>query len=259
MLKKSLSQNLIKDKNLLRKIVHSANITKEDVVVEIGAGHGDLTAQIAEKAGYLFTIELDSSFAQYLDQIENKYNNVKVIYGDCLKIPLAQFRKEKNIKIVANIPYKITGPIIFKILSERSIVDSAFLTVQKEIAQRIVSNSHCKTYGAPSVDCQIFADVKVLFYIKARVFIPPPKVDSALLSIVFKENEKETDDELIDFIRNCFQNKRKQLKNSLIKRYGEQKTDALYESMGFPYYVRAEEIEPYQFKEIYYFLKDVEN
>jgi len=259
MLKKSLSQNLIKDKNLLRKIVSSANITKEDVVVEIGAGHGDLTAQIAEKAGLLYAIELDNSFVQYLDIIENKHSNVKIIYGDCLKIPLAQFKKEKNLKIVANIPYKITGPIIFKILSERSVVDCAFLTVQKEIAQRIASNSHCKTYGAPSANCQIFADVKVLFHIKSRVFIPPPKVDSALLSIIFKENEKKTDDELIDFVRKCFQNKRKQLKHSLIKRYGEQKTDALYESMGFEYCVRAEEIEPYQFKEMYYFIKNMEN
>jgi 16S rRNA (adenine1518-N6/adenine1519-N6)-dimethyltransferase len=259
MLKKSLSQNLIKDKNLLRKIVHSANITKEDIVVEIGAGQGDLSAQIAEKSGFLYTIELDTSFAGYLDLIEKQYSNVKVIYGDCLKIPLAQFRKEKNLKIVANIPYKITGPIIFKILRERSVVDSAFLTVQKEIAQRIVSNSHCKTYGAPSVNCQIFADVKMLFLIKSGMFIPPPKVDSALLSVIFKEGEKENDDEMIEFVRNCFQNKRKQLKNSFIKRYGEQKTEALYAFMGFPYYVRAEEIEPSQFKEMYYFLKDADN
>jgi 16S rRNA (adenine1518-N6/adenine1519-N6)-dimethyltransferase len=259
MLKKSLSQNLIKDKNLLRKIVHSANITKEDTVVEIGAGHGDLTAQIAEKAGFLYTIELDASFAEHLDLIEEKYGNVKVIYGDCLKIPLAKFRKEKNLKIVANIPYKITGPIIFKILAERSVVDSAFLTVQKEIAQRIVSKSHCKTYGAPSANCQIFADVKMLFLIKSGMFIPPPKVDSALLSFVFKEKEKENDDDLIEFVRNCFQNKRKQLKHSFINRYGEQKTEALYASMGFPYCVRAEEIEPPQFKEMYYFLKDIDS
>jgi len=258
MLNKSLSQNLIKDKNLLHKIVRSANITKDDVVVEIGAGHGDLTAQIAEKSGFLYAIELDASFAGYLDLIEKKYSNVKIVYGDCLDIPIAQFKKEKNIKIVANIPYKITGPIIFKILSERSVVDSAYLTVQKEIAQRIASNSHCKTYGAPSVNCQIFADVKLLFLIKSRMFIPPPKVDSALLSIVFKENERETDDGLISFVRSCFQNKRKQLKHSLIKHFGKERTEALYTSMCFPYYVRAEEIEPFQFKEMYYFLKDVE-
>jgi 16S rRNA (adenine1518-N6/adenine1519-N6)-dimethyltransferase len=258
MLKKSLSQNLIKDKNLLRKIVRSANITKEDVVVEIGSGHGDLSAEIAEKTGFLYTIEIDKSFSRYLDLLEEKYSNVKVVYGDCMKIPLAQFKKEKNLKIVANIPYKITGPIIFKILSERLVIDSAFLTVQKEIAQRIASKSHCKSYGAPSVDCQIFADVKVLFHIKPRAFIPPPKVDSALLSIIFKEDEKETDDELIDFVRLCFQHKRKQLKHSLLKHHGEQNTEDLYEKMGFSYFIRAEEIEPYQFKEMYYFLKNVE-
>lgn len=259
MLKKSLSQNLIKDKNLLRKIVNSANITNDDIVVEIGAGHGDLTAQIAEKAGLLYAIELDGSFAEHLDLIEQRYSNVRVIYGDCLQIPLAQFKQEKNLKIVANIPYKITGPIIFKILRERAVVDSAFLTVQKEIAQRIVSNSHCRAYGAPSVNCQIFADVKMLFLIKSGMFIPPPKVDSALLSIIFKESEKDTDNRLIEFVRNCFQNKRKQLKHFLVGRYGEQKTEALYAYLGFPYYVRAEEIEPSQFKEMYYFLTNVEN
>ncbi len=258
MLKKSLSQNLIKDKNLLRKIVLSANITKDDVVVEIGAGHGDLTAQIAEKSGFLYTIELDSSFSKYLDVLEEKYNNIKVIYGDCLNIPLGQFKKDKNLKIVANIPYKITGPIIFKILSERSVIDSAYLTVQKEIAQRIASNSHCKTYGAPSVNCQIFADVKLLFLIKSKMFIPPPKVDSALLSIILKKSEKDSDDRLISFVRSCFQNKRKQLKHLLINNYGKEKTEALYAFMGFPYYIRAEEIEPFQFKEIYYFFKNFE-
>lgn len=257
LLKKSLSQNLIKDKNLLSKIVHSAHITEDDVVVEIGAGHGDLTEQIADKTGFLYSIEIDGSFSKYLDLIEEKHSNVKIIYGDCLKIPMAQFRKEKNLKIVANIPYKITGPIIFKILSERLYIDSVFLTVQKEMAQRIVSNSHCKTYGAPSVNCQILADVKLLFTIKSSMFIPPPKVDSALLSMIFKKTEKGNDDELIPFVRSCFQNRRKQLKQMLTKYYGRKKTEDLYGFMNFPLHVRAEEIEPHQYKTMYYFLENL--
>lgn len=253
MLKKSLSQHLIKDKNLLSKIVRVSNITKDDVVVEIGAGQGDLTGHIAEKAGLLYAIEFDASFRQYLELLEKRYNNVKVVYGDILKIPFLQFKKEKDIKIIGNIPYKITGPIIIKLLNERAVIDSAFLTMQKEIAQRIASSPCNRTYGGLSVSCQIFADVKVLFYMKPGVFIPPPKVDSALLSMVFKENEKGNDNELIGFVRSCFQNKRKQLKYTLTKHHGEGKTASLYAHMGFPYTIRAEEIEPSRFKEMYRF------
>ena len=203
----------------------------------------------------MYAVELDWSFRQYLEPLEREYDNVKVIYGDFLKIPLAQFRGEKSIKIVGNIPYKITGPIVIKILKERFAVDSAHLTMQKEIAQRIVSKPHNKEYGSLSANCQIFADVKVLTYIKPEVFIPPPKVDSALLSMVFKESEKQTDNALIDFIRNCFQNKRKHLRYPLAKQYSQDKIESLYDRMGFPYSIRAEEIDPFTFKEMYRLLE----
>ena len=250
MLKKGLSQHLIKDKNLLRKIVRLSGIGDEDVVVEVGAGHGDLTRHLAEKAKSLYAVEIDLSFKQYLEPLERELDNVRIIYGDFLKIPLAQFKENRNIKIVGNIPYKITGPIVVKILKERANLESAHLMMQKEIAQRIVSKPHKRSYGALSANCQILADVKVLMYIKPDVFIPPPKVDSALLSIMFKENEKGTDNALIDFVRNCFQNKRKHLRYPLAKQYGQEKIEYLYEEMGFPDSVRAEEIEPLKFKEM---------
>jgi 16S rRNA (adenine1518-N6/adenine1519-N6)-dimethyltransferase len=151
--------------------------------------------------------------------------------------------------------YKITGPIIIKILKERLAVDSAHLTMQKEIAQRIVSKPHNREYGSLSANCQILAEVKVLAYIKPEVFIPPPKVDSALLSIIFKESEKQTDSALIEFIRNCFQNKRKHLRYPLAKQYSQEKIEHLYGRMGFPHSVRAEEIDPYKFKEMYRLLE----
>jgi 16S rRNA (adenine1518-N6/adenine1519-N6)-dimethyltransferase len=255
MLKKGLSQHLIKDKNLLRKIVRLSGITEEDFVLEIGAGHGDLTRCIADKAKSLVTVELDRSFREYLEPLESEYAKVKVLFGDFLKIPLAQFRDERNTKIVGNIPYKITGPIIIKILKERATIVSAHLMMQKEIAQRIVSKSHSREYGSLSVNCQIFADVKVLMYIRPEVFIPPPKVDSALLFMAFRESEKATENGVIDFVRICFQNKRKHLRYPLVKQYGQEKVNRLYEMMGFPVSVRAEEIEPPSFKEMYRFLE----
>ncbi len=255
MLKKGLSQHLITDKNLLRKIVRLSGVNGDDTAVEIGAGHGDLTRCLAEKAKSLYAVELDRSFSQYLEPLEREFSNVRIVYDDFLSLPLVKFRREKKIKVVGNIPYKITGPIVVKILKERAVVESAHLLMQKEIAQRIVSKPHRKEYGSLSANCQIFADVKILTYVKPEVFIPPPKVDSALLSLVFNEGEEKTDNGLIEFVRSCFENKRKHLRYPLVRRYGQERTAYLYERMGFPHSVRAEEIEPQKFKEMYRLLE----
>ncbi|MBA4390563.1 MAG: ribosomal RNA small subunit methyltransferase A [Syntrophus sp. (in: bacteria)] len=255
MLKKSLSQNLIKDKKILRKMVALANVTEDDVVVEIGAGHGDFTRAICERAGAVFAIELDQSFKYYLEPLEEEQKNLRVIFSDILDTPLAQFAGDKKIKIMGNIPYGITGPILFKIMEERSVVHSAYLTTQKEIGQRVTSISHRRSYGAVSVNCQLVADVKVLYSLKAGVFIPPPKVDSVYFSMVFKEDALSIDSALMGFVRHCFENKRKYLKNALSKYYGEEQITTLYDAMNFAPSIRAEEIEPQTFVEMYTFLK----
>ena len=258
MLKKSLSQHLIKDKNMLNKIVRLSGINKDDVVVEIGPGHGDLTRCIAEKAGFVHAIEIDRSFKKYLDEVEKTHKNVEIIFENFLNISLSQFKTNNKIKIIGNIPYKITGPILFKAIAERAVIESAHLTVQREIAERVVSKPHKRTYGALSVNLQLLSEVKLLFILKPTVFIPPPKVDSAFLSITFKENERVVDEKLIEFVKLCFQHKRKYMKNALMKKYGADMIDALYHFMGFALSVRAEEIEPPGFKRMYSFLKEAE-
>ncbi|MCX8023266.1 MAG: 16S rRNA (adenine(1518)-N(6)/adenine(1519)-N(6))-dimethyltransferase RsmA [Syntrophorhabdaceae bacterium] len=258
MLKKGLSQHLIKDINIHRKIVRFAGLKKDDVVVEIGAGQGDLTLCLAEKAGSVYAIEYDTSFAPYLEEIEKIHPNVKVIYGDFLKITLKDFKDEKNIKLIGNIPYKITGPIIMKGIRERDVIDSMFLMVQKEIAQRVVSKPCRRTYNALSVNCQIFGKATVHFYIKPQAFIPPPKVESAFFSIKFYEEERYTEAGIIDFVKACFENKRKLLRHALTRYFGEERVEELYRWMGFPRTVRAEELEPYIFKEMFMFLREEE-
>ncbi len=251
MLKKNLSQNLIKDKKILRRMVALAEVTGEDVVVEIGTGHGDLTRAICEKAGFVHSVELDRSFRERLEMLEKEHQNLRIHFGDFLEMPLAQFARQRNIKIIGNIPYGITGPILFKIMEERSCVHSAYLTAQKEIGQRLVSVSHQRSYGALSVICQLVADVKILLNMKAGVFVPAPKVDSVYFSMVFKHSARHIDNALMEFIRQCFENKRKYLKYALSKHYEEDKIAALYDSMGFSPSVRAEEIEPEQFIQMY--------
>ncbi|HEY3275380.1 MAG TPA: 16S rRNA (adenine(1518)-N(6)/adenine(1519)-N(6))-dimethyltransferase RsmA [Syntrophorhabdaceae bacterium] len=255
MLKKSLSQHLIRDKNITAKLVKAAGVEATDTVVEIGAGHGDLTGPLCEKAGFVYAVELDRTCAEYLETLQKKYKNLEVIFGDILKTPLAQFKREKRLKIVGNIPYQITAPIIFKILEERTIIESVYLTMQKEIALRIASPPFSRAYGAISAVCRIFADVKILFFMKPGLFVPPPKIDSAFVSMVLKEDEYATDNELMSFARASFQNKRKYLSYALSKMIDGETLSALYQAMGFPPSIRAEEVEPQKIKEIYEWIK----
>lgn len=243
---------------MLNKIVRLSGINKDDVVIEIGPGQGDLTHCLAEKAGFVHAVEIDRSFKRYLDEVEKTHKNVEIIFEDFLNISLSRFKTNSKIKIIGNIPYKITGPILFKAIAERAVIESAHLTVQREIAERIVSKPHKRTYGALSVNLQLLSEVKLLFILKPTVFIPPPKVDSAFLSITFKEDERAVDEKLIEFVKLCFQHKRKYMKNALMKKYGADMIDALYHFMGFALSIRAEGIEPPGFKKMYLFLKEAE-
>ncbi len=218
-LKKSLGQHLLKDKNLLRKMVRLAGVDKEDMVVEIGPGHGDLTRCVAEAAGMVLAVELDERLREMLEPVEREFPNVHVLFSDILDVDLAQLSKGSAVTVMGNIPYNITGEILFKLLHSRAVVKGAYLTMQKEVAARLVSRSHMKSYGALSVIFQLAATVKLLFSLKPALFVPPPKVQSAFISIIFRD-ETPIDDGLIAFIKTCFRHKRKFLRHSLEGRFG---------------------------------------
>ncbi|HVN95475.1 MAG TPA: 16S rRNA (adenine(1518)-N(6)/adenine(1519)-N(6))-dimethyltransferase RsmA [Syntrophorhabdaceae bacterium] len=251
MLKKSLSQNLIKDKKILEKMVRLADIAEDDVVVEIGAGQGDFTRAICEKAGKVFAVELDTSFKDHLESLKRDQPNLRVIFADVLRVELARFAEGRKIKVLGNIPYGITGPILFKLIEERASIHSAYLTTQKEIGQRVVSLSHSRSYGALSVVCRLVADVKVLLTLKAGLFIPPPKVESTYFSMIFKDKTGHIDRAFMSFVRRCFENKRKYLRHALLKHYDEDRVAALYKALSFSPSIRAEEIEPETFVDMY--------
>lgn len=255
MLKKGLSQHLIRDRNITDKMVRLAEITTKDIVVEIGAGYGDLTKSIAEKAGHVYAIEFDRDLIPRLEKLASEHTNLTIIHDDFLKVPLSRFNIGKCIKVIGNIPYKITGPIIFKLLEERETLSSAYLTMQAEVAKRIVSKPFNRSYGSISAVCQILCDVKILFTLKPSVFVPPPKVDSAFLSMMPKEEKRGATKALLKFIRVCFQNKRKYLKYALSKVYPDHAIDRIYAYMKLPETTRAEEIRPDQFEEMFNFVK----
>ncbi len=256
MLKKGLGQHLLKDGNLLEKMVRLAGIGDRDVVVEIGPGEGDLTRRLAAKAAVVYAVELDESFREILGRLEGEQPRVRLVFSDVLRVRFADFASGGAVTVMGNIPYYLTGELLFKLLFEKSSAKAGFLTMQKEVAQRIVSASHSRSYGALSVIFQLYAKVKLLFLLKPSLFIPPPKVDSAFISIIFNDME-EADRDLIAFIKQCFRYKRKLLHHSLAEALGREEIEALYARCGFPASVRAEEIEPGCFVEMYAVLREI--
>lgn len=258
MLKKRLSQNLLKDPNLLRKLVRLAGIGKDDLVVEIGSGQGDLTVRLAEAARFVYGVEVDRSFERYLMRLETSPGNVKVILGDVMEVSLSALSGGEIVRVVGNIPYHLTGDILFKLLEEKRVIRDAHLTVQREVAERIASGPASRDYGALSVIFQLYGSVKVLTYLKAALFVPPPRVDSAFVSIVFRDGEVAADRRLIDFVKLCFFYKRKYLRHSLERRYDRGVVEHLFSRMGFGASKRAEEIEPTLFEEMFRLLQGKE-
>ncbi len=225
-------------------------------MVEIGAGHGDLTRVLAESAGRVCSVELDRTFKEHLDPLAQQYKNLEIIYGDFLSTPLAPFKGKGTIKVVGNIPYGITGRILSKLVAERSGIESIHLTVQKEIGQRMAAKPFTKAYGALSVICQLIADVKLLLTLRAGVFLPPPKVDSVFVALLPKEGNSDITDEMLHFVHMCFEHKRKHLRYSLVKHFGQARTAELYHIMGFAQTIRAEEIKPERFPAMYRFIEN---
>ncbi|MEK7735745.1 MAG: 16S rRNA (adenine(1518)-N(6)/adenine(1519)-N(6))-dimethyltransferase RsmA, partial [Nitrospirota bacterium] len=174
--KKHLGQNFLYDPSILRRIVQASEISSEDTVVEIGAGHGSLTALLAEKAKKVIAIELDRELCEKLKSEFNKYGNVELDCGNALRYP---YEGLPEFKVVANIPYYITTPIIFRLIESRGNLISMTLTVQKEVAKRIAAQPGTKDYGVLSIMIQYYAAPELKFIIPKGAFRPVPKVDSA--------------------------------------------------------------------------------
>jgi 16S rRNA (adenine1518-N6/adenine1519-N6)-dimethyltransferase len=253
-LKKSLGQHLLKDRNLLAKMVRLTGMGKSDLVVEIGPGQGDLTRCLAERTRGVWAVEKDERFRDALTSLERELPNLRVLFGDVLKVRMSDLWPGSSFTVMGNIPYNITGEILFKLLAEKGAVRGAYLTMQREVADRLASRSHSRSYGALSVIFQLHAAMKILLFIKPGLFIPPPKVESAFISIVFRDKE-EANQGLIDFVKGCFHHKRKFLRHALEDLFEAREIEELYGHMAFPATVRAEEIEPSGFLEMYRFLK----
>jgi len=244
--KKSLGQNFISDKNLLNSIVKIAQVEKDECVLEIGAGAGTLTKAIAENCKSLLSFEIDRSLIEGLNKIKDECGNIEFRFQDFMEADLSTVFPEERFKVVANIPYYITTPIIFKLLEISSRIDLMLFMVQKEVALRFASKESTKDYGITSVILQSISDVKYEKTVVKECFVPRPKVDSALVS--FRLNLKKYDikdfDFFSNFVHNAFSMRRKTLINNIQKNYKIEKqivVDKLI-SLGYTESVRPENI-----------------
>ena len=217
-LSKKLGQNFLINNNVALDIVSAAKIAPTDTVLEIGTGIGALTQKLAETEAEIITVELDRSLLSILDKTLEPYKNVRIIHGDILKLNLNEEIPNKKYKVVANLPYYITTPIILHLLEERLPIELLVVMIQKEVAERIVAKPNSKAYGALSVAIQYYTVPEIMFTVSNKSFIPEPEVQSAVLRCTLREQTPvDVKDEQLFFktVRSSFAQRRKTLINNL--------------------------------------------
>ena len=219
---KKFGQNFLIDTHVLDKIIQSANITKDDMVLEIGPGIGTMTQYLAQAAGKVIAVEIDKNLIPILEDTLSGYDNVRVINEDVLKLDLKKLADEENngkpVKVVANLPYYITTPIIMGLFENEVPVESITVMVQKEVADRMQTGPGNKDYGALSLAVQYYAEPYIVANVPCNCFMPRPNVDSAVIRLTrYEEPPVQVKDEkmLFKIIRASFNQRRKTLQNGL--------------------------------------------
>ena len=217
---KSLGQNFVVDPNTILKIIRAANIEKHQQILEIGPGLGSLTAQLSTTSKVV-AIELDRYLVPALEEVLNHFGereNVEIIHQDAMKIDWKEFFSHRQgiWKMVANLPYNIETPLIVTLLENAPEIQSIFVMVQLEVGERFAASPKSKAYGIPSVKAQYWAETKVLGKVSPNVFLPIPKVDSAILQIIRKPSPPEVNyTNFSRLIQTAFQHRRKMIRKSL--------------------------------------------
>ncbi|TFB21046.1 16S rRNA (adenine(1518)-N(6)/adenine(1519)-N(6))-dimethyltransferase RsmA [Filobacillus milosensis] len=227
--KKSLGQNFIIDTNILKKIVDKAGVDHETVALEIGPGIGALTEQLAIEAQKVYAFEIDQRLMEVLNDTLSPYENITVINQDILEVELDKFLSEhlnegQSAKVVANLPYYITTPILMKLLMARLPIDSMTVMMQKEVAERMAAGPNTKEYGSLSIAVQYYTHSKVVMTVPKTCFMPQPNVDSAILQLTKREQPAAiVDDEEIFFelVQASFGQRRKTIKNNLQRAFSD--------------------------------------
>lgn len=240
---KSLGQNFIKDPRVIERIVEIAELSEKDQVIEIGPGFGALTFALAEKSGKVLAIEKDKRLVSRLSELCAEYPNVEIISGDSLKIDFRDFYRGRKMKVISNLPYSISSPVLFKLLEDRDIFSCFILMLQREVGERITAKPGGKVYGSISVLLQTYMDISLEFRVPPSAFWPRPKVDSVVLKLIPlpKPRVPVSDEKLYErVVRAAFSSRRKMLGNSLRSIMSREAVDAILASAGIDKSRRAE-------------------
>lgn len=267
---KRFGQNFLIDTHVLEKIIASANITKDDFVLEIGPGIGTMTQYLAEAAREVAAVEIDNTLIPILADTLKDWDNVTVINNDVLKVDLRQLAIEKNggrpIKVVANLPYYITTPIIMGLFENKVPIDSITIMVQKEVADRMQVGPGTKDYGALSLAVQYYAKPQIVANVPPNCFMPRPKVGSAVIRLEkYEQPPVQVKDEKLMFriIRASFNQRRKTLvnglKNSQELSFTKEEIEKALTGCGLSLNVRGEALTLEQFAELANAFYDLKN
>ncbi len=267
---KALGQNFLVDENVVNSIIESANISKDDLVIEIGPGLGVLTKLLLEKAYKVIAIELDNNMVNIIKDRFKEENDehFTIVNEDVLKVDINKLIEDakqtalnnnckiENVKVVANLPYYISTPIVMKLLENKLNIDSLTIMVQKEVAQRLIAIPGTKFSGSITYVVNYYATAESVLNVKKECFIPPPNVESEVIKLTIrKSKEVEVDDEkkLFDFIQLVFSQRRKTLANVLVNlKYVENKEKAqdILNRIGLNDSVRGESLTLEKFTEL---------
>lgn len=251
---KRFGQNFLIDSHVVNKIVAAAGITKDDTVLEIGPGIGTMTQYLAEAAGHVYAVEIDKNLLPVLDETLAEYDNVTVVNNDILKVDIKELVGDKEVKVVANLPYYITTPIIMGLFENHIPASSITVMVQKEVAMRMQAGPGSKDYGALSLAVQYYAEPYIVANVPPNCFMPRPNVGSAVIRLTkYDKPPIEVKDEALMFslIRASFNQRRKTLQNGInnapnLSFSKEQVVDAL-KSLGLSESIRGEALTLEQF------------
>ncbi len=259
---KSLGQNFLINDSVVNKIVESAEITKNDLVIEIGPGLGNLTEFLLEKAGKVIAIELDQRMLEILNDRFSLYDNFEIINEDVLKVNLNELISKnknseiKNAKIVANLPYYITTSIIMKLLEEKLDIETITVMVQKEVADRLIAIPGEKLSGAITYSVYYYATSENVTIVENNSFIPEPEVDSEVIKLSIRKNppvELLDEDQFFKTVKASFMQRRKTLINALVNGgilKSKQDAKKLFDDLNMNYNTRGESLSIEMFAEI---------
>ena len=261
---KSLGQNFLIDDSVLEDIVNGAEVNGEDFIIEIGPGVGTLTAQLLMKAKKVTSIELDNDLIPILTQELGEHENFNLIHNDALKVDFnAVIGDEKSVKLVANLPYYVTTPIIVKLLKDGYNFKSLTIMIQKEVAERINAEPNCKEYGALSVLVQYYCDTKIVRRVAPSSFIPRPKVESIVIRLdrLAKPRVKAKDEKLMfELVRAGFNMRRKTLWNAAKSfKLSKEDLEIAFENSGVDPKRRAETLTLQEFANLADCIYDMKN